>query len=148
MPADAFWRHKSLREMTREEWEALCDRCGRCCLLKLEDEDTGNVMMTDVACKLLDCRSCRCSNYANRRQFVPECISITPEIAESPPYWLPKTCAYRLVAEGRELFDWHHLVSGDPETVHRAGVSVRGRVISEARVSDRDIVNHVVDTEP
>ena len=108
-----FWKRKSLEEMTHTEWESLCDGCGRCCLLKLEDEDTGEVYLTRLACKLLDLGSCQCSNYPDRQSYVHDCVSITPEKARNLP-WLPETCAYRVVAEGGDLAWWHPLVSGDP----------------------------------
>ena len=134
--ADApYWRTKTLEEMTREEWEALCDGCARCCLLKLEDEDTGEIAYTDIACRLLDIGTCRCTRYRQRLRMVPECVDLTPEQVRKLD-WLPSTCAYRLVAEGQDLAWWHPLVSGDPETVHRAGISVRGRVVPERRGDD------------
>ena len=134
--ADApYWRTKTLEEMTRAEWEALCDGCARCCLLKLEDEDTGEIAYTDIACRLLDTGTCRCTRYRQRLRLVPECVDLTPEQVRRLG-WLPSTCAYRLLAEGRDLAWWHPLVSGDPETVHKAGISVRGRVVPERRGDD------------
>lgn len=133
-----FWETIPLESLTREEWERLCDGCGKCCLNKLEDEDTGVVALTRVACRLLDGDSCRCSQYPIRHQFVPECIVLTPDTLVKNMYWLPQTCAYRLRAEGRPLFDWHPLVSGDAESVHKAGVSVRGITIPEFEVDEDD----------
>ena len=133
--AEPYWRTKTLEEMTRAEWEALCDGCARCCLLKLEDEDTGEIAYTDIACRLLDTGTCRCTRYRQRLRLVPECVDLTPEQVRRLG-WLPSTCAYRLLAEGRDLAWWHPLVSGDPETVHEAGISVRGRVVPERRGDD------------
>lgn len=125
-----FWKMKRLDEMTRAEWESLCDGCGRCCLHKLLDEDTGRLSYTNVSCRLLDTRTCRCKDYNRRQAKVPDCVSLTPDTLPAIN-WLPPSCAYRRLAEGRDLAWWHPLVSGDPETVHKAGVSVRGRAIDE-----------------
>lgn len=130
-----FWRTKSLEEMSVEEWESLCDGCAKCCLIKLEDIDTGEIAYTDVACRLLDLGTCRCSKYPARHLLVPDCVTLTSENIPDIS-WMPSTCAYRLVSEGRDLFWWHKLVSGDPNTVHTAGMSVRGRVISEESTVD------------
>jgi len=128
-----FWQEKSLMEMTRAEWESLCDGCGRCCLKKLEDEDTGKVVYTDVACKLLDRDRCRCKHYDERVRHVPDCVELTADkLAELR--WLPSTCAYRRLYEGKPLEWWHPLVSGDPGTVHEAGISVRGRTLAETAI--------------
>lgn len=125
-----YWKRKTLAQMSRAEWEGLCDGCGRCCLHKLRDEDTDALEWTNVACRLLDTRTGLCGDYANRRARVPDCIKLTPaRLARID--WLPPTCGYRLVGEGRDLPDWHPLVSGDPDTVRAAGISVRGRVVSE-----------------
>jgi len=122
-----FWRSKSLEEMTSSEWESLCDGCGRCCLVKLEDEDSGEIHFTDIGCRLLDAKTCRCGDYKRRTRRVPDCVGLTPTLVRTLS-WLPVTCAYRLVAEGKDLPDWHPLVSGSAESVHAARVSVRGRV--------------------
>jgi uncharacterized cysteine cluster protein YcgN (CxxCxxCC family) len=138
-----FWERKSLGEMTREEWESLCDGCGRCCLKKLQDEATGKVVYTDVACRLLDLERCRCTRYADRASHVPDCVELTPDkLAELG--WLPRTCAYRRLAEGKGLEWWHPLVSRDPETVRRAGISIRGRAESERRVEPDEIEVRVI----
>lgn len=130
-----FWKRKTLTEMTRKEWESLCDGCARCCLAKLEDEDTGEIAYTNVACRLLDHETCHCTKYAERSRFVPDCITLTPENVNLL-HWMPSTCAYRLLAEGKDLPVWHPLVTGDPNSVHLAGISVRGRIISERRAID------------
>jgi uncharacterized protein len=142
-PAEApFWRVKKLAQMSRTEWESLCDGCAKCCLVKLEYDDTGEIEHTEIACRLLDLNSCRCSDYPSRQKKVADCISLTPRKV-GQLRWLPSTCAYRLVAEGRDLYWWHPLVSGDPETVHQAGISVRGRVIGEDQAGEPE--NHVID---
>jgi uncharacterized protein len=139
-----FWRSKTLAEMTPAEWESICDGCGRCCLNKLEDEDTGQVFYTDVRCKLLDATTCRCTDYKNRSKVVADCIRLSPDNVHDIG-WLPPTCGYRLLAQGRDLYWWHPLVSGDPDTVHAAGISVRGRtVISEEEVALEDYEDRIV----
>lgn len=140
----AFWDEKTLEEMSPEEWEALCDGCGRCCLMKLEDEDTGEIFTSDVHCQLLDGQSCTCTDYANRIARVPDCIKLDPQNVRTIS-WIPKTCAYRRIADGRGLAWWHPLVSGDPQTVVAAGVSVRGRTIPENTVGPGEWEDHVAD---
>ncbi len=133
-----FWRRYPLDSLPRDEWEALCDGCGKCCLIKLEDEDTGQVSYTSIACRLLDLKTCRCGNYALRRQLVPGCVTLDRDSLVGALDWMPETCAYWLVAEGRELEPWHPLLSGDPDSVHAAGVSLRGRMTPEYDVPEED----------
>jgi len=139
----AFWQSKRLAEMTPAEWESLCDGCGRCCLKKLEDETTGKVVYTDVACRLLDRERCRCTRYGQRHALVQDCVALDANSAETMR-WLPTTCAYRRLAEGKPLEWWHPLVSGDRETVHRAGISVRGRTLPETAVGDDELQTRVI----
>jgi uncharacterized cysteine cluster protein YcgN (CxxCxxCC family) len=143
MAQQVFWRTKSLQEMTPDEFEALCDGCGKCCLHKLEDEDTGDVYYTKVACQYLGEDDCRCKEYSRRQELVEACAVLTPD-AVKDVFWLPETCAYRLIAEKIPLFDWHPLVSGDPESVHQAGISVRGRVIAESQVNPDDLEDYII----
>ncbi|MEP9378318.1 YcgN family cysteine cluster protein [Aquabacter sp. CN5-332] len=139
-----FWRVKALTELSASEWESLCDGCGRCCLVKLEDEDTGAIAYTDVACRLFDAGACRCVDYENRQEKVADCVRLTPEAVGSLS-WLPPTCAYRLVADGKDLPWWHPLVSGTRESVHEAGISVRGRVAgSEETFGLFELVDRIV----
>jgi uncharacterized cysteine cluster protein YcgN (CxxCxxCC family) len=137
-----FWKTKPLAEMTKEEWESLCDGCGRCCLNKLEDEDTGRFLYTRAACKLLDLETCRCTDYANRQAKVPDCVALTPENVGSLG-WLPATCAYRLLDEGKNLQWWHPLVSGRAETVAEAGIMVAGEAYSEEGITVDELVDHL-----
>lgn len=138
-----FWQRKRLDDMSRAEWESLCDGCGKCCLAKLEDEDTGDIHYTDLVCRYMDQDTCQCSVYPQRLEKVPECTLLTPDTLNQY-HWLPYTCAYRTLSEGRPLADWHPLRSGDPESVHRAGVSVRHRVLSEDRVPQEDWEEHII----
>ncbi|MDF1719205.1 MAG: YcgN family cysteine cluster protein [Minwuia sp.] len=141
-----FWETTRLEDMTPKQWESLCDGCGKCCLYKLEDIDTGDIVFTDVACRLLDSETCKCSDYANRSTVVPDCLTLdTDNIGKLR--WMPSTCAYRLLYEGKPLEDWHPLVSGTPESVHWAGISIRGRSISEDD-ADEDLENHALEGEP
>jgi uncharacterized cysteine cluster protein YcgN (CxxCxxCC family) len=144
MGEQPFWKTKTLAEMTGVEWESLCDGCGLCCLNKLEDWDTGEIAWTNVGCTLLDGESCRCKDYPNRQATVPDCIQLTPEEVETLS-WLPPTCGYRLVRDGIDLYWWHPLVSGDPETVHQAGISVRGRTVSEDDIDVEELEDYLVE---
>ncbi len=135
-----FWE-KPIESLNREQWEALCDGCGQCCRHKVEDEDTGRVWPTNVGCQLLDLHTGSCSDYKHRRRQVPDCVQLTPKLAHKLP-WLPATCAYRLRAEDKPLPEWHYLISGDREAVHRAGASIRGKLISEDLAGP--IENHIV----
>ena len=139
-----FWEEKSLDEMTELEWEALCDGCGRCCLIKLEDEDSGEIFNSDVRCKLLDTNSCQCVDYTNRKTKVPDCIKLTPQNV-SAISWIPPSCAYRRLAEGRGLAWWHPLISHDMDTVVQAGISVQGRTVAEEDVPPGEWESHAVD---
>ena len=138
-----FWEEKSLAEMTRDEWESLCDGCARCCLHKLEDEDTGEVVYTDVVCQYLEQSSCRCQEYQQRNILVPNCVWLKPEDVEAF-HWLPNTCAYRLVAEGQPLAPWHPLISGSRSSVLEAGIAVTHRCISETRVAEEDFEDRII----
>lgn len=146
---EPFWKTTPLEEMSPAQWESLCDGCGKCCLSKLEDEDTGEIYWTSVGCRLFDGATCRCRDYANRLDKVSDCVGLTPENVRTIS-WLPSSCAYRLVAEGRDLYWWHHLVSGSRETVHAAGMSVRGRLTaSEDELAEpEDYFEHVLEGEP
>lgn len=130
-----FWKDKNLKQMDMREWELLCDGCAKCCLEKLEDEETKEIAYTNVACRLLDIDTCRCSDYRNRQKLVYSCIKLTPEKVATLP-WLPSTCAYRLLHEGKDLPDWHPLISNDPDSCQKAGMSCHGRIISERIVTD------------
>lgn len=139
-----FWKTKPLSKMSKPEWESLCDGCGRCCLNKLEDEDTGEIFYTDAACKLLDLDSCRCSDYHNRVKRVPDCLVLS---MDHPEYFhfLPDSCAYRRLNEGKTLADWHPLISGTAETVHQAGISIRGKSISEQHLHPDELEDRIIE---
>ncbi|QJF52247.1 YcgN family cysteine cluster protein [Roseobacter ponti] len=140
-----FWERKPLKNMNQHEWEALCDGCGKCCLNKLEDEDSGEVALTRIACRLLDDESCRCSQYEIRHQFVPDCIVLRPDNLDTHAYWMPETCAYRLLWQKKPLPDWHPLISGTPQSVHDAGVSVRGMTLSEFDIPEDEWEEYVIE---
>ena len=140
-----FWEDTPLTRMTRPEWEALCDGCGKCCMNKLEDEDTAEVVLTRVACRLFDDTTCRCAQYDIRRQFVPECISLTPKTIEKHAYWLPQTCAYRLLWTGGKLPDWHPLLTGTAQSVHDAGVSMQHATVPEFDIDEDDWEDHIIE---
>lgn len=139
-----FWKTLTLEQMNQSQWESLCDGCGKCCLNQLEDEDSGQLVFTDISCKLFDSQSCKCKNYPKRKRFVSDCQVLTPKKVRKLT-WLPSTCAYRLVANGEDLPDWHHLVSGSTKTIHKTGNSVKNKVISEEFVKEDDFEDHVVD---
>lgn len=141
-----FWKTKALNELTREEWESLCDGCARCCIIKFQDEDSGRIYHTNVVCEYLDIYHCRCTRYVERSVLVPTCVTLTPKLAAELE-WMPETCAYRLLAEGKPLPLWHPLVCGDPNAVHQAGISVRGKVVSGKDVEDEDLPDYVVEEE-
>ena len=140
-----FWRNTPMERLNEQEWEALCDGCGKCCLNKLEDDETGEVALTRVACRLLDDETCRCAQYDIRHQFVPDCIVLRPSNIEANLYWMPQTCAYRLIYEGRDLYDWHPLLSGSEDSVHAAGISMQRRTIPEFDIDDDEWEDHIIE---
>lgn len=146
---EPFWKTKTLEAMTLQEWESLCDGCGKCCLAKLEDEDTAEIYWTSVACRLFEAGTCQCGDYAHRKLKVPDCVELTPSKVREID-WLPDTCAYKLVAAGEDLAWWHHLVSGSRETVHEAGISMKGRVtaLESEMTDDEDYFDHLLEEQP
>lgn len=139
-----FWETKSLSEMTVDEWESLCDGCGRCCLNKLEDVETGKVYFTNIACRLLDENNCRCRDYSNRKKIVPECLVLNADSVQSSSA-LPNSCAYRRLAEGKKLPTWHPLVCNNSDVIHREGISVQGKTVSEKFIHIEQFEDHIVD---
>ena len=142
---DRYWETTPLARMSQKEWEALCDGCGKCFMNKLEDDETGDVALTRVACRLFDDTTCRCAQYDIRHQFVPECISLSPRTMDRNLYWMPETCAYKLLHRGRPLPDWHPLITGSPETVHTANVSMRNRTVAEFDIDEDDWEDHIIE---
>ncbi len=142
---DRFWENMPLKDMNEKEWEALCDGCGKCCLNKIEDADTGEVFLTRVACRLLDDKTCRCTQYNIRKKLVPECINLNADNIEKHAYWMPQTCAYRLLYTGESLPEWHPLLSGTNQTVHDANVSAQGITVSEVDVRDDEWEQLIID---
>ena len=140
-----FWRRHALADLSHAEWEALCDGCAKCCLLKLADEDSGEVRYTRLACRLLDLATCRCGNYPLRKELVAGCVVLTLDNVDEVMGWMPDTCAYRTVHEGRDLPDWHPLISGDPGSVHRSGISLRGRMFPEYEVPEDEWEDYVIE---
>jgi uncharacterized cysteine cluster protein YcgN (CxxCxxCC family) len=139
-----FWKHKTLEALSPEEWEAICDGCAKCCLIKLRQNETQQVCFTNVVCRYLDLETCRCSDYLHRHENVPDCLYLTVQLAREAD-WLPRTCSYRLLAEGKDLPWWHPLQTGMPASTRQAGGSVYGKVVSEAEVDDNDLEDMVVD---
>lgn len=140
-----FWERKAFNALSPAEWEALCDGCGKCCMNKLEDEDSGEVALTNVACRLFDETTCRCAQYDIRHQFVPDCIVLKPSNIEDNLYWMPETCAYRLVYEGKPLFEWHPLISGTADTVYKAGVSMQNATVPEFEIPEDDWEDYIIE---
>lgn len=138
-----FWNGKALEDFTLEEWEALCDSCGLCCLIKIMDEDGEDVYYTDVVCRYHDSEQCRCTVYGERTIKVPTCLVVTPQIAGTLD-WIPETCAYRLLAEGKDLADWHPLLAGSKDLMHTRGNSVKGKVVSESKVPESQLEDHII----
>jgi len=141
-----FWEEKSLAEMSDEEWESLCDGCGRCCVWKFEDEDSAEILYTDIRCHLFDDASCRCSDYQQRAKRVPECMDIRT-FSDQQYGWLPDTCAYRLRHKNKPLFDWHHLICGDKNAVHQANISLQHQTVSGDHFNEEDIIHHIIDPD-
>ena len=142
MMRDKYWQNVPLKEMTETEWEALCDGCGKCCLIRLEEEITGDIFNTDVHCKLFDTQKCACSDYINRTNHVPDCVKLDKDNVFQL-HWLPKTCAYRLIAEDKPLFDWHYLIAGTHEKMHNLGMSIKGKTTCETRIKTKNLPKRI-----
>jgi len=142
-PPQPYWKTKNMAEMSPQEWENLCDGCGKCCCIRLEDEDTADIYITDVVCKLFDPNTCQCTDYPNRSKKVPDCVTLTPDNVDKL-HWMPRTCAYRLVAEGKDLPEHHHLVSGSRDTIHEVGMSVQDAVVSEIMIDEEELHHRLV----
>jgi uncharacterized cysteine cluster protein YcgN (CxxCxxCC family) len=142
---EKFWETKDLLDMSKSEWESLCDGCGKCCLLKLEDEDTDKLHYTNIACRLFDSKTCTCGNYPLRKQLVSGCVILTPENIERNAEWMPSTCAYRLLHDGQPLPEWHPLITNDPHSVHTAGISMQDRTVAEQDVEEDDFEDYIVE---
>lgn len=140
-----FWQHKPLLEMTHEEWESLCDGCGKCCLTQLQDDENDTLVFTNVACDLLNDKTCRCKDYPNRTERVPDCMTMTADNVKDCAEFAPSTCAYRLLLEGKPLPEWHHLRSGDSNLIHEIGKSVQGKVQFRSNIADEEYENYIVD---
>ncbi len=144
MTDNDYWRHTPLDQMSTDEWERLCDGCGKCCVIKLEDYDDGTIYYTDIGCTLLDGSTCSCTNYPKRKSIVPDCVILSPSNLDALP-WMPQTCAYRLLHEGKDLPNWHPLVTGDPSTTHTSGHSVMGKIFTEGDIAEDDYPDHIKD---
>ena len=140
-----FWETTNLADMSRDEWEALCDGCGKCCMLKLEDDETGDVHYTNIACRLFDDKTCSCGNYPLRKRMVAGCVVLTPENIERNAHWMPSTCAYRLLEEGGILPDWHPLITGNPQSVQDADISMHEKTVAEYEVNEDDFEDYVIE---
>ena len=141
-----FWEEKKLIEMSDEEWEDLCDGCGRCCVWKFEDDDSHEILYTDIRCQLFNDSTCRCTDYPQRTAIVPDCMDIR-KLSDKQYAWLPDSCAYRLLHEGKPLFDWHPLISGDKESAHKAEISLRKKTVCGENFSEEDIIHHIIDPD-
>ena len=137
-----YWESIALKDMNTEQWEALCDGCGKCCVIKLEDVDDGAIYYTDIGCTLLDTGDCRCKNYPERKSIVPDCVILTPDRLDALN-WMPKTCAYRLLHQGQDLPQWHPLITGDPNSTHLSGHSVAGKILTEGDIDEEDYPDHI-----